>query len=307
VNADKFEQFRKGRIVFRNKDKVISRVAEMPRGEFSPSNRYWCVTCKMLFDIEKPVCPYMPKICVNTPIPVELIPPETTGSLEKFGLFYPKIPQRLMAHLTTENEEETGEALAQVYKDFVKDWHFPYTTEPLQTLKSFIIMISGAETAQRVQENKFTFVVTDAQKVWDPGKLQAVLQAGVEELRKELEFEQEITFDSMEIIGDMPMGKYYCPMCRKFFEFSIQRDTITCPLMPQKCMATPRTLDKARYSLMDLLVVYDHTPDIYKRLLSVFPDRERAVPHLKELLQEEWEFELEDEPLEGIRERLGLS
>lgn len=292
--------------MFSNRDKVVARVAEMPPGEVSPSNRYWCVTCKMLFDIEEPVCPYMPKMCINTPIPVELIPPETTGSLEKFGLFYPKIPQQLMSYLTPEKGSETGEALAQAYKAFLQDWNFPYATEPLQTLKSFIILVSGAETAQRVQEEKFTFVVTDPQKVWDREKLRTVLEAGVQALREDLGVERRIAFDDMEIIGDMPAGKYFCPLCQKFFEFSLQRDTITCPLMAQKCMATPRAIEKAKYSLSDLAVVYKHTPDIYQRLLGVFPDRARAVPRLKELLRQEWKFELEDEPLEAIRERLGL-
>lgn len=292
--------------MFRNRDKVISRVADMPRGEVSPSNRYWCVTCKMLFNIEEPVCPYMPKICINTPIPVELIPPETTGSLEKFGLFYPKIPQQLMSYLTPENGAEMGQALAEAYKGFLEEWNFPYATEPLQTIKSFIILISGAETGQRVQKDKFTFVVTDPQKVWDREKLRMVLQDGVRALQEDLRVEREILFDDIEILGDMPVGKYFCPMCQKFFEFSLQRDTITCPLMAQKCMATPRAIEKAKYSLNDLAVIYKHTPDIYRRLLGVFPDRTRAVPHLKELLREEWKFALEDGPFEAIRERLGL-
>jgi hypothetical protein len=293
--------------MFKNKDRVVARVAAMPQGEFSPSNRYWCVTCKMLFEIEEPVCPYMTKICINTPIPVELIPPETTASLEQFGLFYPKIPQHLMSYLAPEDGEETGKALAQVYKDFLEAWKFPYRTEPLQTLKSFIILVSGAETAQRVQEDKLTFVVTDPQKVWDPKKLLTILKAGVEELKMVLGIEQEIVFDEMEILGDAPVGKYYCAMCRKFFEFSIQRNTVTCPLMPQKCMATPLPLDKVKYSLMDLKIVYDHTPDIYRQFLNVFPNHDQGASKLKELLQDEWKFEVEEEPLEAIRTRLGLS
>jgi hypothetical protein len=292
--------------MFSNKDKVIARVAEMPRGEFSPTNRYWCVTCKMLFDIEKPVCPYMPKICINTPIPVELVAPETTGSLEKFGLFYPKIPQQLMSQLATGDPEEIGTALAQVYLAFLDEWNFPYKTEPLQALKAFIIVVSGAETAQRVQEEELVFVVTDPQKAWERKRLLPILEAGTAVLAEDLSLERRIIFDDMEILGDMPMGKYYCGMCRKFFEFSIQRKTITCPLMPQKCMATPLPLDKVSYSLMDLMVVYAHTPDIYRRLLSVFPDRRRGASYLEELLQEEWHFEIEDEPLQAIRARLGL-
>ena len=153
--------------MFKNKEKVMARVAEMPRGEFSPSSHYWCVTCKMLFDIDKPVCPYMPKICINTPIPIETVAPETTSSLERFGLFYPKIPQ--------------------------------------------------------------------------------------------------------------------------------------------KVMATPRNIKQAKYSLMDLMTVYQHTPDIYKRFIEPLPNHEKGRKHLKTLLEDQWLFELEDEPLSAIEKRLGLS
>ncbi len=54
--------------MFKNRELIMKRVAEMPKGEKSPSKRYWCLTCKMLFSMEEPVCPYMSKICINTPI-----------------------------------------------------------------------------------------------------------------------------------------------------------------------------------------------------------------------------------------------
>ena len=77
--------------------------------------------------------------------------------------------------------------------------------------------------------------------------------------------------------------------------------------MPQKCMATPLPLEKSKHTLADLAVVYDHTPDIYRRLIVRLPGRQRAVPYLKELLQEEWLFELEEKPLAAIISRLGLA
>ncbi len=293
--------------MFKNRDKIIARVAEMPEGEVSPTDRYWCVTCKMLFDIDKPVCPYMPRVCINTPIPVELVAPETTGSLEQFGLFYPKIPQQVMAKLAPGVGSEVGEALAEAYLEFLKDWRFPYESEPLQTLKSFIILVSGCETAQRVREGAITFVVTDREKVWEDTILFDILEAGVARLRQELGVSKTLDFDELDIIGEMPTGKYYCGMCQKFFEFSLQRKSITCPLMPQKCMATPLPLEKSKYSLEHLRVVYDHTPDIYRRLISVFPNREEGATHLRKVLQEDWAFELEEEPLSAIVQRLGLA
>ena len=292
--------------MFKNRDKIIARVAGMPRGEFSPTNRYWCVTCKMLFDIEKPVCPYMSRVCINTPIPVELEPPETTASLEKFGLFYPKIPQQVMAHMARQAGPNIGESWAKIYLDFLKDWRFPYASEPLQTLKSFIVVIAGCETGQRVREGKITFILTDRHKVWDGEYVYEILEAGIEMLRGELGINQEIDFDELAIVGDAPTGKYFCAMCRKFFEFSIQRKTITCPIMPQKCMAKPMPLEKSKYSLMDLMTVYEYTPDLYRRFIEALPNRKQGISRLKEILKEDWLFDLEEEPLQEIQRQLGL-
>jgi hypothetical protein len=293
--------------MFKNRDKIIDRVANMPDGEFSPSDRYWCVTCKMLFDIDKPVCPYMPRVCINTPIPVELVAPETTASLEKFGLFYPKIPQKVMASLAPQVGAEIGRDWADAYLAFLKDWRFPYASEPLQTLKSYIILVSGCETAQRVREGAITFVLTDLRKVWENDLIFDILDAGIGVLKDELKIESALDFEELEIIGEMDTGKYYCAMCRKFFEFSVQRKSITCPLMPQKCMATPMPLEKSNYSLMNLMVVYDHTPDIYRRFIEKLPDRASAVPTLEAVLEDEWLFTLEAEPLQAIQQRLGLT
>ena len=85
--------------MFDDKQQIMERVKSLPKGARSASGRYWCVTCKMLFSLDEPVCPYVPKMCINTPIPVELLPVESAITLEKFGLFYPKVPQKLMAHL----------------------------------------------------------------------------------------------------------------------------------------------------------------------------------------------------------------
>jgi len=115
-----------------------------------------------------------------------------------------------------------------------------------------------------------------------------------------------ITFDELDIVGDMKRGKYYCTMCKKFFEFFLQRDTITCPLMAQKCMATPRNIEHSKYSLMDLMVVYEHTPDIYRRFIATLSDRENALPFLTNILQEEWGFTIEDEPPWVRTETIGV-
>lgn len=289
--------------MFKNKEKIIEKVKGLPKGEKSESGRYWCVTCKKLFELDEPVCPYMPKVCLNSPIAVENVPPESTEGLEKFGLFYPKIPQQLLAEFTDVSD---AHELVDIYFDFLGDWNIKFKDQPLQTMKSFIITVSGCETAQRVEEEKVTFVVTDIEKVWNKNKLFSILKESLEEVKDRLDFSREIKLDDTEILGDMPMGKYYCPMCQKFFEFSVQRDTITCPLMAQKCMATPTDIEKMNYKLEDLIHVYDVTPSIYARMIGEVYDGEGGIELLEGLLEDEWDFDVEREDLKRVSELLGM-
>lgn len=290
--------------MFKNKEKIIEKVKNLPNGEKSDSGRYWCVTCKKLFELDEPVCPYMPKVCLNSPIAVENMPPESTEGLEKFGLFYPKIPQMILAKFIDTDE---AEELADIYFDFLKDWNIRYEEQPLQTIKSFIITVSGCETAQRVEEDKVTFIVTDIDKVWEKEKLFEILEEALKSLKARLNFHKDIELDETSILGDMPMGKYYCPMCQKFFEFSIQRDTITCPLMAQKCMATPTDIEKMKYDLDDLIHVYNVTPSIYKDMIEAVYDGEGGMEYMEEILKEEWDFDIGEEKLKKVAELLGIS
>ncbi|KXA89492.1 hypothetical protein AKJ62_03060 [candidate division MSBL1 archaeon SCGC-AAA259D14] len=125
--------------MFKNQGKIIEKVKSLPEGSKSPSGKYWCVTCKKLFELEQPVCPYMPKVCLNSPIAIENIAPESTLGLENFGLFYPKIPQNLASELIDIQTENFGVKWADAYLDFLEEWNIQYKDQPLQTLKSFII------------------------------------------------------------------------------------------------------------------------------------------------------------------------
>ena len=208
--------------MFDDKQQIMERVRSLPKGTHSSSGRYWCVTCKMLFSLDEPVCPYMPKMCINTPIPVELMPVESAITLEKFGLFYPKVPQKLMAHLADTDEPVDAAALVDAYLSFLADWGIRPAEEPLQTLKSFIILLSGCETAQRVNDEAITFVVTDLERIWREDRLLPLLEATLPLLAAEVGLTQPIRLDSMVLMGEKPSGRYFCPMCRKFFEFSTQ-------------------------------------------------------------------------------------
>ncbi len=52
----------------------MSMLQDMPPGLKSPSGHYRCAMGKKMFQIDGPTCPYMPSMCVNTPIPVEALP-----------------------------------------------------------------------------------------------------------------------------------------------------------------------------------------------------------------------------------------
>lgn len=292
--------------MFKNQGKIIEKVKSLPEGSESPSGKYWCVTCKKLFELEQPVCPYMPKVCLNSPIAIENIAPESTLGLENFGLFYPKIPQNLASELIDIQTENFGVKWADAYLDFLEEWNIQYKDQPLQTLKSFIIIASGCETAQRIDEEKIRFIVTDPEKVWETENLFTLLENAIPRLNEKLGISKNIKLDSTSILGDMPMGKYYCPMCQKFFEFSIQRDTITCPLMAQKCMATPTNIEKMNYKTDHLIHVYEVTPKIYKKFISEIGKKEKGISILRKILTEDWKFELDDQSLKKTAKLLGI-
>lgn len=137
---------------------------------------------------------------------MENLAPESTEGLEKFGLFYPKIPQQLLAEFAETND---AKEIVDIHFNFLDDWNIQYEEQPLQTMKSFIITVSGCETAQRVQEEKVKFIVTDIDKVWEKKRLFPLLEDALEEVKKRLDFPKEIVLDDTSILGDMPMGKYY--------------------------------------------------------------------------------------------------
>ena len=292
--------------MFDNRQKIMERVAGLPKGTKSASGRYWCVTCKMLFAMEEPVCPYMPKMCINTPIPVELLPLESSIALEKLGLFYPKVPQKLLAHLADTDAPVDAPALVAAYLSFLDEWGVDPRTEPLQALKSFIILLSGCETAQRVAEDAITFVVTDVERVWKKERLFALLEKTLPLLAERVGIDQVIRLDDIDLLGEKPSGRYFCPMCRKFFEFSSQKDFITCPLMAQKCMAKPSDIAQSKYTLADLAHVYEVTPDFSGRFVAAMPARDDARAVLEALLREDWGFTIEPEPFERVAAHLGV-
>ena len=266
---------------------IKDKISSLPGGSISESNHYWCVTCKKFFVLDQPVCPYMTGMCVNTPIAVENVAPESTEALEKFGLFYPKIPQKILSEIIVDNYRENGKNLAKIYLDFLKEWKFDISNQqPLQTIKSFIIILTGCETAQRINEESITFVLMDAGKVWEKGKIKTMLQGSLEYLKATLDIQHTLEIDFIGILGEREVGKYYCAKCGMFFEFGMRRDGVTCPLMAQKCMFDPQHIDKVEYASDKLVKQFEITPDIYKRFIASIPNKNDFSVKLNEILME---------------------
>lgn len=266
---------------------IREKINSFPAGSISPSNHYWCVTCKKFFVLDKPECPYMTGMCVNTPIAVENLAPESTEALEKFGLFYPKIPQRILSRIISSNYSEAGRNFACIYLDFLKEWKFDLSLrQPVQTIKSFIIILSGCETAQRINEKSITFVLMDAGKIWDKEKIREVISGGIDYLKSELNVEHDLNVDFIDIIGEREVGKYFCAKCGMFFEFGLKRESVTCPIMAQKCMFDPQNIEKVNYTPEMLQRQFEITPDIYKRFIKSVATEKDYNEDLKEIFSD---------------------
>ncbi len=246
---------------------IKSKIDSLTGGSISESHHYWCATCKKFFVLDSPQCPYMSGMCVNTPIAVENLAPESTEALEIFGLFYPKISQKILSSVIHDRYQETGRRLAEIYLDFLKGWKFDISEQPLQTVKSFIILLTGCETAQRINERSLTFVLMDAGKIWDKGTIKDILTGGLAYLKEALMIKQEPGLDFIDILGEKEVGKYYCSKCGMLFEFGLRRDRVTCPLMSQKCMFDPQHIDNTDYTPDRLLKQLEITPAIYQRFI----------------------------------------
>lgn len=266
---------------------IREKISSLPSGSKSPSNHYWCVTCKKFFVLDKPECPYMSGMCVNTPVAIENLAPESTESLEKFGLFYPKIPQKLLNELISDKYKESGENLAKIYLSFLEEWKFDnWKEQPLQTIKSFIILLSGCETAQRINENSITFVLMDAGKTWEKSKIRDIIEGGLGYLKEILKIKHELSVEFIDILGERETGKYFCPKCGMFFEFGLKRESVTCPLMSQKCMFDPQHIDRVSYTADKMVKQFKITPDIYKRFLNGVNNNAIAESSLNNILNE---------------------
>ncbi|WP_242360313.1 hypothetical protein [Anaeromyxobacter sp. SG17] len=304
----------------------------MPGGIKSPSGHYWCAMCKKMFEMEDAVCPYMPSMCVNTPIAIETLPPGSTAFYERIGLFYPKLAQALLASAVARaaSPEDLGIAFADNFLADLAEWNVQYRASPLETIKSYLIYTSGFDVATRSTETGLTFLLLDAQRLWgrempDKKRSRSALLAGAERVARALELDVRMDLHFMDVSAG-PMGRYFCAQCNMFFEYGQQQAQVTCPFMSQKCKFRPKPLPEAlasgdpRGATFDLGIlarIYEVSPKLHRRNLKSAigsrPASGRApftAAVAAELLERElqtWSFDVNDAGgLAKLREQLGL-
>ncbi|HEY3367588.1 MAG TPA: hypothetical protein VGK74_21225 [Symbiobacteriaceae bacterium] len=225
---------------------MMAMLKQLPAGAKSPSGHYWCAMCKKMFEMEDPVCPYMPTMCVNTPIPIELMAPGSTGFYERVGLFYPKLVQRLLAAAVSRSAEpeKLGLAFAENYLTDLAEWNVQYKSSPIEAIKSFLIYTSGFDTATRTTDAGITFYLMDAQILWgeempDKKRSKAALLTGALRVAEAVGLTSPIDLHFMTVTSGK-MGRYFCAQCSMFFEYGQPQAQVTCPFMSQKCKFRPK-------------------------------------------------------------------
>jgi hypothetical protein len=313
---------------------MMAMLKAMPAGIKSPSGHYWCAMCKKMFEMEDATCPYMPTMCVNTPIAIESLPPGSAAFYERIGLFYPKFVQSLLASAVARaaNPEALGIAYAENYLADLVEWKVQYQASPLETIKSFLIYTSGFDVATRSAQSGMTFLLLDAQSLWGedmPAKKRSktALLAGANRVARAVGLDTKLDLHFMGVTSGR-MGRYFCAQCNMFFEYGQQQAQVTCPFMSQKCKFRPKPLPEAlasssdrreTFSLDILTKIYKVSPKLYRRNLKTAiesaPDTARgeapftaavAAELLKDELQT-WSFDVTAAgELASLLEQLGL-
>lgn len=317
---------------------MMAMLKELPPGIQSPSGHYWCAMCKKMFEMADPICPYMPTMCVNTPVAIETLPPGSTAFYERVGLFYPKLVQRLLgvAVQRAANPEQLGQAWAADFLADLAEWHVQFQASPVETVKSFLIYTTGYDVATRNTAGGMTFYLMDAQQLWGeemPAKKRskAALLAGARRVAAAVNLTAPLDLHFMSVTSGK-MGRYFCAQCSMFFEFGQQQSQVTCPFMPQKCKFRPKPIsevtgargegepepDKA-FKIEILTKIYAVSPKLYRRqlasALAAAPDSERGQAALdaasaRELLFQDlrtWGFDLQDrDQMEALFSQLGI-
>ena len=266
---------------------MMEMVRRLPAGVASPSGHYWCAMCKKMFELTEPVCPYMPDMCVNTPIAIETLPPGSAAFYERIGLFYPKFVQRLLASAVARaaDPEPLGTAFADDYLADLAEWRVQHQASPLEAVKAFLIYTAGFDVVTRSAADGFTLYLMDAGAVWGeelPAKVRSrtALLAGARRVAKAIGLEAPLELHFMSVAAG-EMGRYHCAPCSMFFEYGAPQAQVTCPFMPQKCGFRPKPIAELvdlaspkdggpgrRFGLGALTRIYAVSPKLHRRQLQ---------------------------------------
>lgn len=72
-------------------------------------------------------------------------------------------------------------------------------------------------------------------------------------------------------------------------------------------MAAPKNIGYISYTLKDLEVMYEYTPDFYSRFISALDPGNIAKDVLRKTLTDDWKFEIEAETFDKISLLLGCA
>ena len=309
--------------------KMMEMMKRLPAGVASPSGHYWCAMCKKMFALSEPVCPYMPTMCVNTPVPIETSPPGSAAFYERIGLFYPKLVQRLLAAAVRDagELEPLGVAFAEDFLADLAEWNVQLQASPIETVKAFLIYTSGFDAALRTSDAGLTLYLMDADSLWGedmPAKRRskAVLLAGAQRVAQAVAVAAPLDLHFMSVTSG-EMGRYFCAQCNMFFEYGQPQDHVTCPFMSQKCKFRPVPISElmarsepggqgrgAPFAIDALTKVYAVSPRLYRRQLQSAIDRGFDKAAAREVLSAglaSWGFDLTDAgKLSALWRQLGI-
>jgi thioredoxin 1 len=145
-----------------------------------------------------------------------------------------------------------------------------------------------------------------AGKIWGKDKIREVLEGGLAYLSGALKIKHKLKIDFIDILGEREVGKYFCGKCGMFFEFGLKRESVTCPLMSQKCMFDPQSIEKINFTADKLLKQFQITPGIYNRFIAATGER-KDVKELSYKLLNEWKItERQDEIVDELISFQGL-
>jgi hypothetical protein len=309
---------------------MAEMIKQLPAGIASPSGHYWCAMCKKMFELAEPVCPYMPSMCVNTPVAIETVPPGSTAFYERIGLFYPKLVQRLLGTAVAEAAElePLGVAFAEDFLADLAEWNVQYGASPIETVKAFLIYTAGFDVVTRSAASGLTLYLMDAQALWGeelPAKKRskAALLAGARRVAQAVGLKIPLDLHFMGVTSGK-MGRYFCAQCNMFFEFGQPQEQVTCPFMPQKCKFRPKPIGDVvdlpaapparngeQFGVEVLTKVYTVSPKLYRRQLKTALDRGFDPAVARKILTAEletWGFDVSNaEALAALWRQLGIA